>query len=680
MRSKSFQERKIVLVPQVDPHTFSTLTLRQVLALLDTDPSALCHPRSTQALTLRILASSDVHAHLLPYDYFTLRDGLAHSLAQVASLVRQARAEIGTQNCLLLDNGDFLQGTPMSDLTARPGQGWRGRHPVIRTMNLMGYDAAALGNHEFNFGLDWLEKTLAKAAFPVLCANGVRHQGAMPLEDTPFMPPVTILTRVLRDDAGGQHPIRIGLIGLTPPQVARWDHIHLAGRLSTRDMVETARHWVPELRAQGADLVIAMAHTGIDPGRDRPMMENAARALARVPGIDALIAGHSHRRFPGTDHAGIEGIDPARGTLWGTPCVMPGFAAAHLGQIDLHLRRAGARWQVYDHAVALRPTAEVPPCPRLTRMLAPAHAHTIRLTERILGETAAPLHSYLALLRDDAGLSLVNAAQRAALARALEGTPHADLPLLAASAPFKTGGRGGPGHYTDIPAGPLRLRNIADLYGFPNTLCGLLVSGPQLRDWLERAATCFNRIAPGNDGGALLDPDVPGHVFDVIDGLSYAIDLAAPARYDTCGTLAAPEARRIRDLVHDGRPVADTDRFVIATNSYRAFGGGPFAPLAGGALIHQSNRPIRDLVAEHVASGTPIPPAPRGGWRFAAPPGARVEIATGPGLRAYPQEIAALGAEDLGLDPEGFLRLAVPLAEHLPPSLANPGAAAYISR
>jgi 2',3'-cyclic-nucleotide 2'-phosphodiesterase/3'-nucleotidase len=654
--------------------------LRQVFALLHSDPSALCQPGSTPALTLRILASSDVHAHLLPFDYFNRREGVSHSLAQAATLVRQARAEIGAQNCLLLDNGDFLQGTPMSDLTARPGQGWRGRHPVIRAMNLMRYDAAALGNHEFNFGLDWLEKTLGQAAFPVLCANALRRQGATPLEDTPFVPPVTILTRVLRDATGGQHPIHIGVIGLTPPQVIRWDQTHLAGRLSTRDMVETARHWVPALRAQGADLVIALAHTGIDPGRDRPMMENAARALARVPGIDALIAGHSHRRFPSADHAGIEGADPERGTLSGTPCVMPGFAAAHLGQIDLHLRRDGACWQVRGHAVTLRATAGMPPCPRLMRALAPAHAHTVRLTERILGETAAPLHSYLALLRDDAGLALVNAAQRAALARALEGTAHADLPLLAASAPFKTGGRGGPDHYTDIPAGPLRLRNIADLYGFPNTLCGLLVSGAQLRDWLERAATCFNRITPGSDGAALLDPDVPGHVFDVIDGLSYVIDLAEPARHDADGALVAPEARRIRDLAHDGRPVADTDHFVIATNSYRAYGGGPFAPLAGGTLIHRSNRPIRDLVAEHVASGAPIPPVPRGGWRFAAPPGARVEIATGPGLRAYPQEIAALGARDLGLDAEGFLRLALPLAAPLPPSLANPAPAAYIAR
>lgn len=637
-------------------------------------------PRSgdTPRLALRLLATTDVHGHVLPHDYFTDRDGAPSALARLATLVARARAEAGPENCLLLDNGDFLQGTPLTDLTARPGSGWRGRHPVIRAMNLMGYDAATLGNHEFNFGLGWLSEALAEARFPVLCANAVRATGATPLEDRPFVPPVAILTRVLRAADGSRHAVRLGLLGLTPPQVTTWDHAHLAGRITTRDMAETARHWVPELRARGAEIVVVLAHTGIEPGPDRPRMENAARALARVPGIDALIAGHSHRVFPGPGHARTPGADVARGTLHGVPCVKPGYAASHLGQIDLHLARGAAGWQVTGHAVTLHPAAGAAPYPRLVRALARAHAHTRRLTGRILAETRTPLHSYLALVRDDPGLALVNAAQAAALAEAIRDTPHASLPLLSATAPFKTGGRGGPDHFTDIPAGPLRLRNIADLYGFPNTLCGLVVTGADLRDWLERAAICFNRITPGDPGQALHDPAVPGHVFDVIDGLTYAIDLSAPARYDLAGALVAPEARRIRDLRHRGRPVADDDRFVIAVNAYRAWGGGPFPALAEGRLIHQSQRPIRDLLADHVARGGPLTPAASGTWRFATLPQTRVLIATGPGLRACPEEIAALGARDHGLDDRGFLRLSFCLPRADPGSLANPAAAAYM--
>jgi len=633
----------------------------------------------TDTLRLRILATSDVHGYLLPFDYFTHRPGTEHGLARLATVIESARSEAGDAHCLLLDNGDFLQGTALTDLTARPGNGWHGRHPVIRAMNSMGYDAGVLGNHEFNFGLDWLGATLSEARFPVLCANAVRERGATPLEDTAFRPPYTILRRRLQDAAGRPHEIAIGVIGLTPPQAACWDHAHLAGHLELRDMVATARAWIPAIRAAGADLVIALAHTGIDTGcdPDAPMKENAARALARLPGLDVLVTGHSHRPFPGPDHAGIPGADVARGTLHGTPCVNPGFGAAHLGQIDLALTPGPEGWRVASHRVDLRPARGAPPSRRIERTLARAHAHTIRLTERPLGTTRVPLHSYLALARDDPGLALVNAAQSAALAEALAGTEHAGLPVLSASAPFRTGGRAGPDHFTDIPPGPLRLSNLADLYGFPNTLCGLLVTGAELRDWLERAAICFNRIEPGEADQPLLDPSVPGHVFDVIAGLRYIVDPSQPARFDAAGALVAPEAHRIRDLTCRGRPVRDEDRFAIAVNSYRAWGGGPFEALAERALIHRSDRPIRDIVADHVAGSGPVTQAAETTWRFATmPEGTSAVLVTGPGLRAHPGDIAAIGGTDTGTDGAGFLHLRVPLARAA--VLANPWMMDYL--
>ena len=481
-------------------------------------------------------------------------------------------------------------------------------------------------------------------------------------------PPYAILRRSLQDADGGAHEIAIGVIGLTPPQAASWDHAQLAGRLVLRDMVETARAWIPAIRAAGADLVIALAHTGIDTGTgpDAPMMENAARALARVPGLDALIAGHSHRRFPGPDHARTAGADISEGTLHGTPCVNPGFGAMDLGQIDLRSRAApmAGGWRLIG---SLRPARGAPPCRGMQRALARAHSHTIRLTERPLGTIRAPLHSYLALARDDPGLALVNAAQRAALAEALAGSAHAGLPVLSASAPFRTGGRAGPDHFTDIPAGPLRLRNLVDLYGFPNTLCGLVVTGAELRDWLERAAICFNRIAPGAADQPLLDPSVPGHVFDVIDGLRYTIDPSQPARFDLSGALVAPDAHRIRDLTCEGRPVRDEDRFAIATNSYRAWGGGPFEALAERALIYRSDRAIRDVLADHVAARGPFTPAAHGTWRVATmPDGTSAVLRTGPGLRAHPGDIAAIGGTDTGLDEAGFLHLRL-ARSHRPP-------------
>jgi len=632
-------------------------------------------------VNLRLLVTTDVHGHILPFDYFTHAADRPHGLARIATQVRRARRQAGKDNCLLLDNGDFLQGTALCDLTTRPGQGWRGGHPVLRTMNLMRYDAATLGNHEFNFGLDWLCNTLRAADFPLTCANAVTRLGDGPTDDETLLPPYLLLDRALRDDDGTRHALRIGLIGLTPPQITTWDHAYLSGRLQTRDMVETARAWIPVMRAQGADLVVALAHSGIEPGGETAMMENAARALARLSGVDVVLAGHCHRRFPGPDHTGTPGADLAQATLHGTPCLNAGFGGSHLGQIDLGLMRRNGTWRVAHHRAALLPAADVPPDTAVTGALARAHTHTVRLTDRVIGRSSAPLHSYLALLRNDPATQLVNDAQRAVLSEALRDTPHADLPVLSASAPFKTGGRGGAEHYTDIPAGPLRLRNIADLYGFPNTLCGLIVTGAELRDWLERAATCFNRITAGTAPQPLLDPRVPGHDFDVIDGLRYSIDLSEPARYDPQGNLVAPMARRIRDLEHAGQPVTDDDRFAIATNSYRAWGGGPFAALAARGRVHHSSRPIRDLIVDYVARRGTLVPMARDTWRFAPLPRATVEIETGPGLRAHAPEIAALGAVDAGTNARGFLRLHISLAETASqPSLANPFKGNYLPR
>jgi 2',3'-cyclic-nucleotide 2'-phosphodiesterase/3'-nucleotidase len=629
-------------------------------------------------LRLRILQTTDVHGNLLPFDYYTNQPDRPWGLARLATQIKRARSEVGAENCLVLDNGDFLQGTPLTDLTAQADNGWTGPHPIIAAMNDIGYDAGTIGNHEFNFGLEWLMDTLAQARFPLTCCNVLTRRGGTPVDDTTLLPPYLLLNKQMQDRDGGWHSLRIGLLGLVPPQILTWDHARLSGRIDVRDMVESARAWVPSLRALGADLVLLLAHTGIDPGPDRPFMENAARALARLPGIDALLAGHSHKSFPSTDHNGIAGANASDGTLHDTPCLMAGFRGNHLGQLDLTLTHDGNAWQVTGHDSRLLAVSSTHPCPAICIAADAAHRHTLALTAHEIGQTAAPLHSYLSLLRDDSIQHLVNDAQRRALTLALANSPHVGLPLLSASAPFKTGGRGGPAHFTDIPKGPLLLRHIADLYSFPNTLCGLLVTGADLRDWLERAAICFNQIIPGRPSQPLLDPSVPGHDFDVIDGLRYAIDLSQSARYDLSGALIHPEARRIQDLRHAGKPVRDDATFIIATNSYRAHGGGPFAPLAEKGLIYSGTRTVRDLLADHVAAVGQVAPAPRPTWRFAPQPGTSVTIETGPGLRAHPADIAALDAVDLGITDAGFLRLGMPLP-FAHPTLAHPAAAAYIT-
>ncbi|MCE8470221.1 metallophosphoesterase, partial [Rhodovulum sulfidophilum] len=277
---------------------------------------------------LRLLETSDLHVHIFPYDYYTDRPIDTAGLARTATLIAALRRDVA--NALLFDNGDFLQGNPMGDYIAherglRPGE----LHPVIAAMNAIGYDAATLGNHDFNYGLDFLLDAIAGARFPVVSAN---------LLPGPLAPPGltrlqrhALLDRSVTDGAGRRHRLRIGVIGFLPPQIAIWDRRHLEGRAEGGDIVSAARELVPRMRRDGADLVVALAHSGIGEPTHVARQENACLPLARIEGIDAILSGHQHQALPGPDFAGIAGVDTETGSIHGKPAVMPGFWGSHLG-------------------------------------------------------------------------------------------------------------------------------------------------------------------------------------------------------------------------------------------------------------------------------------------------------------------------------------------------------------
>jgi 2',3'-cyclic-nucleotide 2'-phosphodiesterase/3'-nucleotidase len=613
---------------------------------------------------LRLLETSDVHVHLLPYDYYRDREDASVGLARIATLVARARAEVA--NCLLLDNGDFLQGNPLGDWMAyerglAPGE----VHPVMAAMNAMGFDAATLGNHEFNYGLSFLEKALAGARFPFVLANLARGRLASRAgADRTFLPPWVILERELVDGAGLRHPIRIGLLGFTPPQIMIWDKAHLSGNVEARDIVETARARVPELREAGADLVVALSHSGIAAVPPEGA-ENASLHLGGIDGIDVILTGHQHRLFPGETYQGLAGADAARGTIAGKPAVMPNFWGSHLGVVDLVLTRDGRGWRVVDSRVENRPIFErvdrqirplVEPDPAIVQGVEAAHRATLAYVRRPVGQSRGPITSYWALLADDPSVQIVSNAQIWYVRRMLAGGPYADLPVLSAAAPFKAGGRGGPDYYTDVPAGPLAIKNVADLYLYPNTVRAVLVDGAGVKEWLERSAGIFNRIDPVGGDQPLIDARFPSFNFDILDGVTYAIDVTRPARYDAAGRLVDPTAERIVDLRFAGRPIDPRQRFVVATNNYRAAGGGSFPGLDGSNVILEAPDTNRDAIVRYIQESGAIDPAADGNWRLAPTTGgARLVIETGPGARAHLAS-APLPLEELGGTPEGFLR------------------------
>lgn len=605
--------------------------------------------------TLTVLATSDLHLHLCPWDYYADRAAPGSGLAAVAGRIRALRA--GLPNTLLLDNGDFLQGTALGDALAeaRP-PGPHRPHPMIEAMNLLDYDAVALGNHDFNFGLDFLGAALRGAQFPVLCANLRRTDGGAPL-----FAGWTVLDRKVTCDDGRQRTVRVGVAGFLPPQVMVWDAAHLGGRALAEGIVATARRVVPQMIAAGAEVVVALCHSGIGTAEagQSAQAEHAALALAAVPGIDAVVAGHSHQVFPGPDFPAGPGIDPSAGLLAGKPACMPGFAASHLGVLHLELTRAsGQRWRVTagggrviplaDHDAAPHPRAEEPDSAAepLMALCETAHVATRRHLDRPAGHSAVPVHSLFAMAGPCPANRLVARAKRWHVSQMLAGTPLAHLPVLAAAAPSRVGGRGGPANFTDLPAGPLRERDLTSLCPFPNAIRALRLTGTELAAWLEHATGVFRVVTPGSADAPLLNPDWPAYNFDQIEGLRYDIDLGRAQD-------------RIRNLTYQGAPLDPAAEFILATTSYRASGGGGYPGCGDPArLVLSAPTLVRSIVGAYLTIEGPFDPPPELTWRFSPMAGTSVTLDSGQAALAH---LPRPGLEPLGLTDSGFLRLRLTL-------------------
>src|ERR1700722_12796996 len=614
---------------------------------------ALASPKPR--LRLRLLGLTDLHANLYPYDYYRDCPDDSVGLARVASLVAEARAE--ATNCLLFDDGDTLQGTPLGDLGAEAIiADRRAVPPVIAAMNTLDYAVATLGNHDFNYGLEALDRAYAQARFPVVCCNVRKSDG------TPWFPPSIVIERAFTDESGSARRLKVGVIGVAPPQIAQWDQAHVRGRLLTVDIVEAVGGELNELRTR-VDLVVVLCHSGISRLASTRREENAGQDLARLDGIDALFLGHQHLLLPGQDFIGLPGVDADRGRINGKPAVMAGFWGSHLGIIDLWLEMdtgwqgVAGRGEGWTNARA-GPTGS-PRAP--TEAERTAHEATLRHIRTPVGRLATPLHTYFALIGDGPTVSLVNAAQRAYVAPlAAARADLASLPMLSAAPPFKCGGRSGPYSYTDIAAGPVAIKDVADIYPYPNSLRVVKVDGATLKEWLERSASIFRRIDPdGRDEQPLLGPAFACYNFDVIDGVDYAIDVTQPARYEDSGALAAPEARRIRGLTFRGAPVDPNQPFLIVTNNYRANGGGGFPGCDGTSVAIEAPDANRDVVLKFIASRTENAPKSDSAWRFAPWPGAVVApYLTSPAAEGLPAP-PGLKLTAMGVAPGGFLKFRV---------------------
>jgi len=626
-------------------------------AVRNPDAAANLASDGIATLRLRILATSDLHANILAWDYHANKSCPTRGLARTATLIATARNEV--VNCLLFDNGDFLNGNALGDHVARllrDNTNISRLHPMIAAMNHLGYDAVTLGNHEFSHGLGALTRSLRDARFPIVASNlrlMAPGAGEIALRSV-------ILTRDLIDSAGTAQRLRIAVVGFLPPQTTVWEHRHLKGKAEIDDIVKTATVLIPRLRAEGADLVIALSHSGIGSGQPDLFSENASQALAAVDGIDVVIAGHTHMIFP----------TPECPDLGGKPVVMPGFFGSHLGVIDLTLRNpagTGHGWTVDAYRTGTRPIAQrrgesgqpralVLDDPAIVSLVTQEHAALQAWSDHPIGTTPVALHSFFALLTRSPALDLIAKAQGQYLSQVLAAGPYGALPMLSAVAPFKAGGRGGPENYTAIPAGRLLRRNVGDLYLHPNSLVGLCLPGHAVLRWLERSVSLFHQVGPGAQDADLINADFPSYDFDVIYGLTYRIDLSQPARFDRRGTEVAPYSTRILHPCYHGQPVQPDQMFVLASNSYRCAGGSGFVRPSADQVIFEASQSNQSLLEAYIQSGGQAAESAAPHWAFAPLNNTTVVFDCDPRAVAALPDVPHLRLAPMVQQPDGFHR------------------------
>ena len=600
-------------------------------------------------LKLRILETTDVHMNLLSYDYYQDKATDQYGLSRAISLIKAARGE--AVNSLLFDNGDLLQGNPMGDLVAKVRPLQDGQvHPAYKVMNQLAYDAANFGNHEFNYGLPFLRRSIQGANFPYVNANVYLDDKDKDSANAKHaFTPYVLLDRQFKDAQGQRHSLKVGVIGFVPPQIMQWDKANLEGRVVVRDMVDVARKYVPEMRARGAQLVVVIPHSGFEKGEVGQFAENAVSRLAEIPGVDAILFGHAHAEFPSPAFAAYPKVDISRGTINGVAAVMPGRWGDHLGVIDLMLDNSSGSWKVTDSKSTIRPIFDrvakksvADADPMVEKAVGEEHALTLAYVRDKVATSSAPIYSYFAQVADDPSVQIVSNAQIAYVKRAMQGTEYEKYPVLSAAAPFKSGGRQGWSYYTDIPAGPLAIKHTADLYIYPNTLKAMLLTGAEVQEWIEMSAGQFNQIDPkGAPQQDLINNAFPSFNFDTMDGVTYELDLTQPAKYAVNGKVAVATANRVKNLRFDGAAIKADAKFMVATNNYRAFGGGNFPGLGAEKVVFDAPEENRQALVQYLTlvealtPGKAVNPSADGNWRILPVPGIKMSFLSASAASKY---------------------------------------------
>jgi 2',3'-cyclic-nucleotide 2'-phosphodiesterase/3'-nucleotidase len=554
------------------------------LVLGETAEAAPKHTGKTYDLT--VLGTSDTHGNVYNWDYYKdlEYDDSAHNdvgVAKLAALVNQIRAERRGKATLVLDAGDTIQGTPLATYYAKqePITETGARHPMAKAMNVLHYDAVTLGNHEFNYGLPLLNLWIRQLGFPALAANAVSVRTGKPAF-TPYVIKKVSLGR-------GAPTLRVAILGLTNPGVAIWDKGNVEGKLVFHDMVATAAKWVPIMRARGADLVLISAHGGDSGtssyGPELPNENPSALIAEQVPGIDAILFGHAHnnvpQRFVTNTQTGAQVLlsEPSK---WGQ----------RLTRMDFTLTRERGRWTITSKKADSLNTNTVTEDPKVLAAVRSQHAKTVAYVNQVVAASTVELSAAESRYQDTPILDYINKVQTDTVTAALAGTAYAALPVLSIAAPFS--------RTAVFPQGDVKIKDVAGLYIYDNTLEAVVLTGAEVKAYLEYSAKYFVTLPAGAtpDPATISDPAVPDYNYDVFSGVDYDIDISRPV------------GDRITRLEIAGAPVTADAQFVVAVNNYRRSGGGNFPGIVK-TQVYNAQQEIRQLLIDWAQAKGAINPA-----------------------------------------------------------------------
>ncbi|MER6737269.1 bifunctional metallophosphatase/5'-nucleotidase [Streptomyces puniciscabiei] len=538
-----------------------------------------------------ILGTTDLHSHVFDWDYYkdaayTDKAGNSVGVARVATLIKQQREAKGEDHVLLVDAGDIIQGTSLAYYFARvdPITGTDGkkgpRHPMAVAMNHMRYDAAALGNHEFNYGIEVLRKFESQCHFPLLGANALDAKTLRPA----FQP-----YTVKRICVPGAPDIKVGILGLTNPGIALWDKDNVSGKMVFPGLVEQAKKYVPRLRALGCDVVFLTDHSGLDGsssyGDELPYVENASNLVAeQVPGIDAILVGHTHVEVPSYT---VKNAETGEEVLLSEPYCW-GY---RLSVFDFELELHHGQWKVTSKTAQTLNPKDVDEDPEIKRLLEADHELVVKYVNTAVGTCTADLSAADSCWKDVPIMDFIHKVQMESVKAGLS-TADTALPLISVAAPFS--------RTADIPQGNVTIKDIAGLYIYDNTLYGKKLTGAQLKDYLEYAAKYYHQVPAGTkvDTATLTNANnFWDYMYDTAAGVDYEIDIAQP------------EGSRIKNLSYNGAAIADDQVFVVAVNNYRANGGSGYPHIASAPIAYSSTNEIRQLMIDYVTAKKTLDPA-----------------------------------------------------------------------